>query len=158
MKHPRTILATTAIAVLGLVVAAQSFHANIDTAQARPAVVAAPSVSPVAWVDPPARGGAPETTGTLAAQPKPLTIAAILPAPEPVATAPVEPPRRAAAAHRGKGSERARLRVARLHRTLPGRTAAVDPATLPRPESRPAQNRIDPIGDILRGLGLGRDS
>ena len=156
MKHPRTILATTAIAVLGLVVAAQSFHANIDTAQARPAAIAAPSVNPVAWVDPPARGGAPETTGPLASvPPKPLVVAAIPPAP---ALVPAVPPRRVVAVRRGKETEHARLRIAHQRRAAPARTAAVDPAALPRPEVRPSQNRIDPIGDILRGLGLGRDS
>gem|GEM_PF-1448305 len=156
MKHPHTILATTAIAVLGLGVAAQSFRANIDTAQAGPSVMAAPSINPLAWTDPPPRSGVFETTGTLAlAPPKPLVVAAIPPAP---VTAPVEPPRRAVATRRGKGSQRARLRAAHLRRAAPARTAAMDPAAPPRPESRPARNRIDPIGDILRGLGFGRDS
>ncbi|MCJ2069154.1 hypothetical protein MKK75_10120 [Methylobacterium sp. J-030] len=153
MKYVRSTLATTVLAVFGLGVAVQNLHSHDRDTQARPAAVAA--VTPVAWVDPPARG-TPETTEALAsAHPGPSTAAAIPPA---TTALPAEPPRRRAAIHRG--AERSRVRTAHLRRPVHAHTAAVDPAAIPRPAPRPAPDaggRIDPIGDILRGLGFGRD-
>ncbi len=156
MKYARSLLVTTVLAVFGLGVAAQNLHSHDRDAPARPDTTAASLVKPVAWTDPPARH-TPETTGALAVA-LPAAQPAVATSPE---TAPVEAPRRSTATHRGKGVERNRSRVAHLRRPARARTAAVDPAAMPRPTQQPApeaSGRIDPIGDILRGLGLGRDS
>ncbi|MEE7438385.1 hypothetical protein MOR12E_03345 [Methylobacterium oryzae] len=129
MEHYRSTLGTTAVAVFGLVAAAHILHPGnyeVQTRPARPAVtdaapVSKPAAAPVtrsAWVDPPAKLAAPETTGALAAAP--LRHAALV-----------------------RTAESDRLTV----------TAA---APQPAPAAAPSQ-KIDPIGDIIRGLGFGRD-
>ncbi|MGT2478550.1 hypothetical protein ACU4GR_05920 [Methylobacterium oryzae CBMB20] len=148
---------------------------EVQTRPARPALTdAAPVTKPVAapvtrsaWVDPPAKLEAPETTGALAALPAPRVAAAVPAAAMPAAplpaemAPPAEPPRRTAA-HRGKGTERGVHRAARLRHAAVVRTAESDrPAVAaappqPAPAAAPSQ-KIDPIGDIIRGLGLGRD-
>ncbi|MCJ2054196.1 hypothetical protein [Methylobacterium sp. J-070] len=182
MEHFRSTLATTAIAVLGLVVAARSLHPGnyeVQTPPARPVAVAA---LPVAWTDPPARIAAPETTGTLRSD---LRLSGVqdglpsaVPAPQQAAVIPpgtrsdpafageisgaAEPARKGVAAYRPKGSERAarhhaRLRHAALARTASVERAAAAPAAGPAQAPPASSARIDPIGDILRGLGFGRD-
>jgi hypothetical protein len=158
MKYARSILVTTVLAVFGLGVATQNLHSRDRSAQARPAAVAA-SIEPAAWIDPPARGTSEITAAPASVLPGPLAAAA----PPPATTAlPVELLRSSSANHRAKASERkSRSRVAHLHRPTRARTAAADPAAMPQPAPRPAPDasgRIDPIGDILRGLGFGRDS
>jgi len=158
MKYARSTLATTVLAVFGLGMAAQNLHSHDRDDRARPAAAAAPRVTPVAWTDPPARR-APETTGTLAV-PSPAALPAATPS-APASAALPNTPRRSTALHHGKGAERNRARLARLHRPARARTAAVDPAMIPQAAPQPASQasqRIDPIGDILRGLGFGRDS
>ncbi|MEL6061778.1 MULTISPECIES: hypothetical protein [unclassified Methylobacterium] len=157
MKYARSALATTVLAVFGLGVAVQNLHSHDRDGQVRSAAAAASLVTPVAWTDPPARRTT-ETTGTLASPSPVLLPTATPPAP---ASATAELPRRSTALHRGKGAERNRSRVARLHRSARAHTAAVDPAAMPQAAPQPASEasrRIDPIGDILRGLGFGRDS
>lgn len=192
MEHYRSTLAITAIAVFGLVAAAHSLHPGNYEMQARPArpVVAAASparpavaASPAAWIDPPARIAAPETTGAIRPNAGTPDIAAAIPSavPAPQAAAvvppdatpapplpgemarPAAPLRKAAASHRPRRFERAAHRVARLRHPALARTAAIDRAAVGPVATRPAQaasdssGRIDPIGDILRGLGFGRD-
>jgi len=158
MKYARSILVTTVLAVFGLGAATQNLHSRDRNAQARPAAVAA-SIKPVAWIDPPARGTPEITAAPASVSPAALAAAATPPA---TIALPVEPPRSSSANHRAKAAERkSRSRVAHLHRPIRARTAAVDPAAMPQPAPRPAldaSGRIDPIGDILRGLGFGRDS
>ncbi|MCJ2066243.1 hypothetical protein MKK63_26625 [Methylobacterium sp. J-088] len=158
MKYARSILVTTVLAVFGLGVATQNLHSRDRNAPTRPAAVAE-SIKPVAWIDPPARG-TPEIT----AEPASEQLGALATAATPPATIAlsVEPPRNSSANHRGKAAERKnRSRAAHLHRPTRARTAAADPAVMPQSAPRPAPDasgRIDPIGDILRGLGFGRDS
>ena len=159
MKYARSILVTTVLAVFGLGVATENLHSRDRSAQARPAAVAA-SIEPAAWIDPPARGTSEITAAPASVLPGPL--AATVPPPATTAL-PVEPPRSSSSAnHRAKAAERkSRSRVAHLHRPTRARTAAADPAAMPQPAPRPAPDasgRIDPLGDILRGLGFGRDS
>jgi hypothetical protein len=73
--------------------------------------------------------------------------------------APAEKARKTLAAHRSKVSDRGLRRTARLRHASLARTAAVDSAITPS-EPAPAQDskKIDPIGDLIRGLGLGHDS
>jgi len=182
MEHFRSTLATTAIAVFGLVVAARSLHPGIAEPQAGP--IRPVAAAPVAWTDPPARVAAPETTGTIRADaradaratsddlpravPAPQRVAVMPPGAMPALplpgemAGPAEPLRKTAMARRPRASERAahrntRLRHAALARTATADRAAVAPAA---PQSTPAAPaaKIDPIGDILRGLGIGRDS
>jgi hypothetical protein len=179
MEHYRSTLATTAIAVFGLVVAAHTLHPGnyeVQTRSARP--ISAPVAAPVAWTDPPARIAGPETTGAIRrAAEAPSARPSAVPAPQLAAVTPpvaapalplpremadsAEPLPKATAVHRVRGSERAVRRVARLRHA---RTAQADRAAIAPPAARPAQaapdsaTRIDPIGDIIRGLGFGRDS
>jgi hypothetical protein len=152
MKYVRSTLATTVLAVFGLGVAVQNLHSHDRDAQARPITVAIP-VTPVAWVDPPGRRTA-ETTGTrVAALPAAQPVAVTLPVP-------AEAIRRNTALHRQKAGERRRVRIAHFRRPAHARTAAVDPAAMAQPTPQAAPDtggRIDPLGDILRGLGFGHD-
>ena len=156
MKYVRSTLVTTVLAVFGLGVAIQNLHSHDRDAQARPIAVATP-VTPVAWVDPPGRRTA-ETTGALvAALPAAQPVAVTPPVP---AAVPAEAIRRSTVLPRQKAGERSRGRIAHLRRPAHARTAAVDPAVIaqPTPQATPhTGGRIDPIGDILRGLGFGRD-
>ncbi|WP_286964560.1 hypothetical protein [Methylobacterium sp.] len=171
MEHYRSTLGTTAVAVFGLVAAAHILHPGnyeVQTRPARPVVTAAAPVAPAAWVNPPAHASAPETTGALAAGPTPQIAAAVpstaMPtAPLPAEMArPAEPLRKAVATHRPKGAERGSRRAARLRHAALERTAQSDrPAVVAAaPQTAPVaapSPKIDPIGDIIRGLGLGRD-
>ena len=72
---------------------------------------------------------------------------------------PAEPPRKTAA-HRAKGTERGVHRAARLRHAAVVRTAESDRPAAAAPQTAPVaapSQKIDPIGDIIRGLGLGRD-
>jgi hypothetical protein len=147
MEHFRSTLATTAIAVFGLVVAGYSLHSGHDAVQARPVAVAA---QPAAWTDPPARLSATETTGTIrtdlrgAAISAPQQVAAMppvaAPLPGPMAEA-SEPLRKPVSARRSKANERAAHRSARLRHAALARTAAVEraaPATAQSAQAAPA--------------------
>ncbi|MGH1570636.1 hypothetical protein ACRAWG_08185 [Methylobacterium sp. P31] len=149
----------------------------------RPIAAATTPVAPVAWTDPPARSGVPETTGAIrtsaraggsgsavpSAIPAPQLAAALPPAAAPALRLPEEiasptgVPRKAVAVHRPKGSERNLRRMARLRHAALARTAQAERTVVSAPAPQPAQaqpeasSRIDPIGDIIRGLGFGRD-
>jgi len=172
MEHYRSTLGTTAVAVFGLVAAAHILHPGnyeVQTRPARPVVTAAAPIAPTAWVNPPARMTAPETTGALAAVPVPRIAAAVPSTAMPAAPLPAEmaslaeAPRKAVAARRTKGAERGPHRAARLRHAAIVRTAQSDRAAAtavapqPAPVAADPSAKIDPIGDIIRGLGLGRD-
>jgi hypothetical protein len=186
MEHYRSTLATSAFAVFGLVAAAHMLHPGnyeMQTRSPRPAAAAAIQVAPVTWTDPPARSGAPETTGAIqtgartsglgnavpSAIPAPRQAAVVPPGATPALrlpdemAGPTETPRKAVAAHRPRGSGRSLRRIARLRHAPLARTAQADrtvvSASVPQPApARPeASSKIDPIGDIIRGLGFGRD-
>jgi hypothetical protein len=176
MEHYRSTLSATAIAVFGLVTAAHVLHPGnyeVQTRPARPATVSAVSAGPVAWVDPPARISTPETTGTIQPNARatdgmnavpalpPAQVAALVPsAALSTPPLPAETPRKVVAVHRGRMAERGQHRSVRLRHAALARTAQADrsaaaPATAqPAPQ---ASTKIDPIGDIIRGLGFGRD-
>ena len=168
MEHIRSTLATTAAAVLGLVVAAHVLHPGNFEEQQRPAkrpdaVAMAPAPATV-WTDPPAasRGVATPTAvaGADASSAPRATVAPPLeammtPALPQEMTAPRARARKAIrAARSGDGS--AVRRVARSRQGAPVRVAAAtspDPATSAE-AGKPAGSRIDPIGGLIRGLGL----
>ncbi|MCJ2060916.1 hypothetical protein MKL09_30890 [Methylobacterium sp. J-048] len=174
MEHYKSTLATTAIAVFGLVVAAHTLHPGNYELQPRPARIAASTVVPSTWMDPPARtAGADkpearvsETARASASDLLAPQMAAVLPPGAVVAPAlpsemiaPADKARKTLAAHRSKVADRGLRRTARLRHAGLARTAAVDPAVAPsEPAPAQASKKIDPIGDLIRGLGLGHDS
>ncbi|MFC6789803.1 hypothetical protein ACFQE0_09360 [Methylobacterium komagatae] len=160
MEHFKSTIATTAIAAFGLVAAAHILHpGNFErtTYPSRPvATVASQATS---WTNPPAL----QPVAKQAELPAPVKVEAPAPvawtsakadasssAPARLAEASPDP-RRKAGAHRRKVSQRpAPVRQAALER--PAQPVAAAPAPAPK------EQRIDPIGDIIRGLGLGSDS
>lgn len=161
MEHFKSTIATTAIAAFGLVAAAHILHpGNFErtTYPSRPVATVAAQPAPQAWVNPPAALAVSAPAPVVQAeapQPVPSPVAwtsAHAEAPAPIRTAEAAPEhRRKAGAHRRKLSQRpAQVRQAAL--TQPAQPAAAAPA--PKRD----ENRIDPIGDIIRGLGLGSDS
>ncbi|MDP4022806.1 hypothetical protein Q8W71_09250 [Methylobacterium sp. NEAU 140] len=162
MEHYASTLATTAAAVFGLVAAAQILHpAHFEHPARAPRAVVAQAPAP-AWTDPPARSAA----ATIAPRPVALaetTLAETMPA-ETALPAPRALPVEGAARPAEAAPERARKVAAAQKRRSAARTTHQRQATLAPPEppsaaAAPARdpNRIDPIGDLIRGLGLGRD-
>jgi hypothetical protein len=166
MEHYKSTLATAAIAALGLVAAAHVLHpGNYErtTYPSRPVATVASQAS--AWVNPPANLPVAETalldTTPASEVAAPAKVAAI-PVAWTSASAPLqaaevaparEPRRKAANARRHKMAQRqARLRQAALARP------AAQPVEAAPATAKPQANRIDPIGDLIRGLGLGSDS
>ena len=165
MEHYKSTLATAAIAAFGLVTAAHVLHpGNYErtTYPSRPVAAVAPQAA--AWVNPPATLPVAEAAAPAAA-PVPAREAAIASEPVPVAwtsaTVPLraeasptlEPRRKIVNVRRHKAAQRqARLRQAELARPVAQPIEAAPVA------AKPQANRIDPIGDLIRGLGLGSDS
>lgn len=160
MEHFKSTIATTAIAAFGLVAAAHILHpGNFErtTYPSRPvATVAAQATS---WTNPPAL----QPVAKQAALPMPVKVEAPAPvawtsakadapSPAPARLAEAAPEhRRKVGAHRRKVSQRpAPVRQAALEQPAKPMATATVPAT--------KEQRIDPIGDIIRGLGLGSDS
>ncbi len=164
MEHYKSTFATTAIAAFGLLAAAHILHpGNFErtTYPSRPVAAVAPQAA--AWVNPPASpavAAAPvQVAGTeikLDAKPEPVPVAWTSATARPAEASPapaLEPKRKVAANHRHKVAQRqARVRQAEL-----GRPAAQPAQPAVQPQAAESQ-RIDPIGDIIRGLGFGRDS
>ena len=168
MERFASTLATTA-ACVGLMVAG---HLAIvhergpePPVKARPVAVAATETR--AWAEPPAKPElrAAETTGTVAwtaAPPAPAAEPAPVTEAQPLVQPPVVQPAalKADKAKRTEQARRKRLAQAKERRT---RTAARDlpieqgnvQEIAPRSEPAPAR-QADPIGDLLRGLGIGR--
>ena len=161
MEHYRSTFAVTGIAVLGLVVAAGILHpGNFERSQ-RASAPRAGVPAAVAWVDPPATSnavrrrtaGASDLAALMKAEP-----AAVLPA-DGVMVQPLPATfTQIAATARRTGTSRHRKAAQRPQST---RQAALDRRTLPEPTGAPqdaaesGNAKADPIGDLIRGLGLG---
>lgn len=162
MEHYKSTFAVTGIAVLGLMAAAGILHPGNFERQAHPAAKGhAGAAAPMAWVDPPAsRSVAPRR-----AVPLPDTAALMKPEPTVALSADyamVQPlpgeltlvaatARSTRAAHGPKIARRAvTTRQAALIRPAANEASA---AQQPSSADSPGQ-KIDPIGDLLRGLGL----
>lgn len=174
MEHYRSTLATTAVAVFGLVAAAHILHPGNYEAQPRP--VRAPmavAADATAWVDPPAElraAGAPPNRAADVPAPSDVPVLSDVPgllAPRmlavlppgatmapPLPSAMASPPgreRKVAATPRRRVAQRAaRSRQASLDRG----TIAEEPAAQ-RTDAPEPRVKVDPIGDLIRGLGLG---
>lgn len=169
MEHYTSTLATTAVAVFGLVAAAHILHPGNYEMQPRPArPPVAVSSAATAWVDPPKEmritaapvvrvSDASGPAGALGAPSllSPRMVAVLAPgaimAPT-LSSTMAQPPvrvQKAAAVQRRKIVQRARTRQASLDR---GSVAAAAPEAH---AVAPARSGIDPIGDLMRGLGLG---
>lgn len=169
MAHYRSTLATTAVAVAGLVAAAHILHpGNYETRTraVRPDVASA--LAPggaMGWADPPARPrvepAAVAQVQDVAALPAPRTMTAL------TSDDAVEQPPRATVASRSGRSRKAGTADRRkfAQRAVRGRQASlgggtpIEPPAMARPAPREMRtsDRIDPIGDLIRGLGLGRE-
>ena len=161
MEHFKSTIATTAIAAFGLVAAAHILHpGNFErtTYPSRPVATVASHAA--AWVNPPAMLPVAQEVREVAAK---ADTAPAQPAPVPVAwtSARAEAPAKTAEAspdHRHKAAHRRRV----AQRKTDVRQASLDrpaqPAVAPAAPEKPKADRIDPIGDIIRGLGFGRDS
>ncbi len=162
MEHYKSTLATAAIAAFGLVAAAHVLHpGNYErtTYPSRP--VATVALQDSSWVNPPS---APPVAGVASVAADRIATAKAEPVPVAwtSATAPLrtaeaspapEPRRKVAHTRRHKVAQRpARLAQADLSRPA-------SPPVEAAPATQKAQpSRIDPIGDLIRGLGLGSDS
>ncbi len=168
MIHLKSTLAISAIMLTGLVAASPFPYAGDQeprqprrtvSAQIAPAAEAAAApVAVTAWADPPAKSQAVADEPAIvvnAAMGMPAIDDAVAPV---VAAAPVrhvaaqakaEQPRR-----RKMARAAARQRQAAVKQTLPEAPAETQVATRAAPT---AAQKIDPIGDILRGLGIGKE-
>ena len=161
MEHYKSTLATAAIAAFGLLTAAHVLHpGNYErtTYPSRPVAAVAPQAA--AWVNPPANlpvaEAAPAVEARVEARPEPIPVAwtsAQAPLRMTEASPVSEPKRKMARARRHTVAQRqARVRQAELTRP------AAQPAEAAPAVQKAQAKRIDPIGDLIRGLGLGSDS
>lgn len=151
MEHFKSTIATAAISAFGLYAAAHILHpGNFErtTYPSRP--VAAVATPASAWVSPPATPVAPAVKADASEiLPSPVAwTSANAAAPARTTELAPEPRRTAKASRKRMSQRRAPMREAALGRPVQAPAAA---QTAPR-------NRIDPIGDIIRGLGLDSDS
>lgn len=169
MEHYRSTIAVTGIAVLGLVAAAGILHpANFERA-ARPAAKPAMSVSApteaTAWVDPPAASHVARRRS------RPLPDVAALMKAEPttvlpsdgvmVQPLPAELTLVAATSRKGEGTHGRKLvrrATAARQVALNRQSTDVSGSDPQQSEQAPTSGKIDPIGDLIRGLGLGNNS
>ena len=172
MEHYKSTLGVTAAAISALVLAAQILQAG-PFADSPPRVERVgtsiqAAADDTAWVNPPVRQQSEPVrqvtqVETAAAEATPAEVSAptMTQALAPVAAQTLArqtgaAPRKAASAQRRKVAQRAaRTRHATLETPAPAVAAApqVAPAAQPPAETK----RIDPIGDIIRGLGFGRE-
>ncbi|AWN34484.1 hypothetical protein [Methylobacterium radiodurans] len=163
MDHRRSTFAVTGIAVLGLLAAAGILHPGNFAAEPRSASEShAVAAGPTAWVDPPARSRVtPRSASRLsdtAALMKPEPTAVLSADGTTVQPLPAQQTQVATTARTARLASGPRLarRVAPTHQT-----ALVDPASETpggaQRASRPkaADDKTDPIGDLIRSLGLG---
>lgn len=162
MEHYKSTFAVTGIAVLGLLTAAGILHPGNFERQERPAARShAVAAAPTAWVDPPAsrsialRRTAPlsDTAALMKAEPT-VALSADYAMVQPL---PAELTQVATVARGARGSHGPKL----ARRTVPTRQAALTrPASdaagvAQQPAGTDSAGRtIDPIGDLMRGLGL----
>ncbi|WP_147046272.1 hypothetical protein [Methylobacterium gnaphalii] len=163
MIHLKSTLAISAIMLTGLVAASPfPYSSDRDTVKPRSTVsiqpVAAAEAAPmpaatVVWTDPPVKAAPPvEQPATLASAPAAIEPATIAPAPvRRIANqAKAEQPR-----HRKVARAATRQRQVAMRQTgsQKARTAETQVAA---GTATATSSRIDPIGDILRGLGFGK--
>lgn len=165
MEHYKSTLGTTAAAISALVLAAQimqtgPFAASPPRAERVSAAIEA-SAQDTAWVNPPVRPLAEAKPETAPAEAKtgdaPVIVAQAAASVVAPLTGPAvvreAAPRKAAAPHRRKVAQRpVRTRQATLDARTPTEAATPQAAVQP---AQPEAKRIDPIGDIIRGLGFG---
>ncbi|MFG5117363.1 hypothetical protein [Methylorubrum sp. POS3] len=173
MEHYKSTLGVTAAAISALVLAAQIMHAGpfaASTPRPERAVASLDTqAEQTAWVNPPMRQQSvpatevaqtrPETVGAKPAEVSVPPAQSMSQALAPVAAQKLErdvpsAARKSASAQRRKAAQRP---VRSRHATLESQEAATNAAS---PPSVPAQaptetKRVDPIGDIIRGLGFG---
>ena len=156
MEHFKSTLATTAVLLAGLVTAAQILHPRDPAYESRRTrQVSAPTA--VAWSDPPARV-APAVADVV--RPASFTMM-----PEAMigdlsgAEATFHPP----VQRRAEGAPRQRMAQGRARAALVRRDARADlpaaqaQAVAAQPAEAGSKAGSDPIGDLLRNLGLGGD-
>lgn len=174
MIHLKSTLAISAIMLTGLVAASPFPYASdhqprqprrTATVQIAPATEAAATPAAVtAWADPPAKSQAPvEAPVVLAAADTaaPVTQESATPAAA-VATPPVRHVSLQASAQKAEQARRrkiaraaaARERETATKQSLPTASGETQVASRATPS---ASQKIDPIGDILRGLGIGKE-
>lgn len=171
MEHFKSTIATTAVMVMGLITAAHVLHPR-DPAPERPrgTMAAASSHRATTWSDPPAReapapaaaredASSAAAAATRASRPASFTLLSnAMVASLPVGETALQP-RRSRKAEAGRGQKLVQF-------ASRGRSAAVEPGTgadlrAAKPDDASGQPRKaaqgDPIGDLLKGLGIGRD-
>ena len=174
MEHYRSVLATTAVMVFGLV-ATSPLVREQNSASPRMQRVAADTHSgngSDGWIDPPRQrvglpavtdAAAPSSQGRAGELPAPRLASFTLLAPETAALLASDDFARMDAGQRVQAVRRHRAAKVAA-RTRPTahveQSATATPAPAPEDTATAPQRaaRIDPIGDILRGLGIGRDS
>lgn len=171
MEHYKSTLGVTAAAISALVLAAQIMQAGPFAVSPPPVERVGASIEAAAddtaWVNPPARQQsepAPQVAQveTAAVEVKSAEVSAptMTQALAPVAAQTVA--RQTGAAPRKAASAQRRKVTQRVTRTRHATLEAQVPPTAAAPQAAPAQppaetKRIDPIGDIIRGLGFGRE-
>lgn len=158
MEHVKSTIATTAVMVMSLIMAAHVLHPR-DPALERPrgTVAAAASHGATTWSDPPAREA--PAPAARASRPASFTLLSnAMVASLPVGETALQP-RRPRKAEAGRGQKLVQF-------ASRGRSAAVEPGAgadlrAAKPDDASSQPRKaaqgDPIGDLLKGLGIGRD-
>ncbi len=171
MEHYRSVFATAAVMVIGLV-ATSPLIAEQDSGPSRPlraAVDAVPGSSD-GWTDPPRHRLSLAAATDASAESR--SEAGIMPPPRPASFTLLSAETAAllAAGDFVKAEAAQRVQAVRRHRAakVVGRTRPAAAGETTAETSAPAQPttatqpqkaaRIDPIGDILRGLGIGQDS
>ncbi len=162
MEHYKSTFAVTGIAVLALMAAAGILHPGNFERQAQPAARShAEAAAPTAWVDPPA------SRNVALRRAAPLSDTAALMKPEPTVAlsadyAMVQPlpaeltlvATTARSTREARAPKMARRAVTTRQAALI-RPAADEASAAQQPTSADAPGqKIDPIGDLLRGLGL----
>ncbi|GJD78470.1 hypothetical protein GCM10007886_26240 [Methylobacterium gregans] len=161
MEHFKSTFAATGIAVLGLMAAAGILHPGNFERQAQPAAKShAVAAAPTAWVDPPAsrsvalRRAAPLSDTAALMKPEPtIVLSADYAMVQPLSaelTLVATTARSARTSQAPKMARHATTRQAALIRPAANEASAVQQPSIADSSSQ----KIDPIGDLLRGLGL----
>jgi hypothetical protein len=161
MEHYKSTFAVTGIAVLGLLTAAGILHPGNFERQAQPtAQRSAAAVATTAWVDPPAsrtaqRRAAPlsDTAALMKPEPSvPLSADYAMVQPLPAGLTIVATTARGTRVIQGAKMAR---RAVPTRQTALNRPVAGDASAAQQQSSAESAGRtIDPIGDLMRGLGL----
>lgn len=156
MEHFKSTILTTAALVTGLITAAHVLHPRDPASEMRRGnAVVANVEAATAWSDPPARASQAAMADAVLVRPASFTL---LPIAMTASLAGLEdrlqdrPVRRAEHAHArrpGSSATRSQTAAARIAQQTPTPVASTDQT------GRAAQG--DPIGDLMKALGLGRD-